>query len=91
MGRSFRCGRGLARMTGVGAALTAALLTTAGSAAAKTPPPLTCASVLTTSVTLRANLTCPENGLVVGANGITVNLAGHTIAGTGSASAISRA
>jgi parallel beta-helix repeat protein len=43
---------------------------------------LACGQVITTSVTLEADLLdCPGDGLVVGANGITIDLNGHTIAG----------
>ncbi|HXW58113.1 MAG TPA: hypothetical protein VEJ23_01415, partial [Solirubrobacteraceae bacterium] len=86
---SLKRGRRFARMTGVGVLLTAGILTTAGSAAAKPPPPPpqpTCGETVTTNVTLNTNLKCPENGLIVGANGITINLRGHTITGTGPSS-----
>jgi parallel beta-helix repeat protein len=42
-----------------------------------------CGSTLTRSTTLTADLVgCTGSGLVIGADGITVNLAGHTISGT---------
>ena len=45
--------------------------------------PVHCGSTLTRSTTLTADLVgCPGTGLVIGADGITVNLAGHTISGT---------
>jgi parallel beta-helix repeat protein len=63
----------------VGVALS--LGVTAGSAGAS--PPITCGSTLTRSTTLTADiLHCPGTALVIGADGITVNLAGHTISGT---------
>jgi len=44
---------------------------------------LTCGEPLTTSVVLTQDLTdCPGDGLVVAANGITVDLGGHTVDGT---------
>jgi len=43
---------------------------------------LTCGQTVTTSVTLTTNLfNCPENGLIVGASGITIDLGGHIISG----------
>src|SRR5689334_23912362 len=39
----------------------------------------TCGSVITKDVTLRADLQCDKDGLIVGADGITINLNGHTI------------
>ncbi len=42
-----------------------------------------CGATLTKSTTLTTDLVrCPGTGLVIGADGITVNLAGHTISGT---------
>jgi parallel beta-helix repeat protein len=44
---------------------------------------LACGQVVTTNVTLEADLLdCPGDGLVVGASGITIDLNGHTIAGS---------
>jgi parallel beta-helix repeat protein len=49
-------------------------------------PAVHCGSTLTKSTTLKADLVnCPGTGLVIGADGITVNLAGHTISGTNAA------
>ena len=54
----------------------------AGTASAGTPA-IACGSTLTKSTTLTADLlNCPGTALVIGADGITVNLAGHTISGT---------
>ncbi len=67
------------------AALTlVAALAGAGSAAANSSPStVNCGDTLTHSVKLTADLTnCPGDGLVIGANGITVDLNGHTIDGT---------
>jgi hypothetical protein len=41
-----------------------------------------CGDTVTEDLTLRANLLCPEMpGLVIGANDVTINLAGHTVNG----------
>jgi parallel beta-helix repeat protein len=66
------------------AALTlAGALASAGPATAKPPPTVKCGDTLTRSVKLTADLTnCPGDGLVIGADGITVDLNGHTIDGT---------
>src|SRR4051812_8263432 len=54
----------------------------ASSAGARTPV-LQCGATLTKSATLTADLLrCPGTALVIGADGITVNLGGHTISGT---------
>jgi parallel beta-helix repeat protein len=54
----------------------------AGTAGAGTPA-ITCGSTLTKSTTLSADLLhCPGTALVIGADGITLNLGGHTISGT---------
>jgi parallel beta-helix repeat protein len=48
------------------------------------PSHLECGSVITTSTTLRYDLSnCPGDGLIVGTDGITVNLNGHTVGGDG--------
>ncbi len=53
------------------------------SAAGAGTPALGCGSTVTQSTTLSADiLHCPGTGLVIGADGITVNLGGHTISGT---------
>jgi len=45
---------------------------------------LGCGQTVTTSVTLMADLTaCGNSGLTIGADGIVINLNGHTISGTG--------
>jgi hypothetical protein len=55
----------------------------AGPAAASPPAELHCGQTLTHSVTLQADLLdCPGDGLVIGADAITVDLNGHTIDGT---------
>jgi parallel beta-helix repeat protein len=42
-----------------------------------------CGAIITTSLKLDHDLTCAGNGLVVGADGIKVDLKGHTISGSG--------
>jgi parallel beta-helix repeat protein len=55
-----------------------------GPAAAHDRAPLSCGERLTHSVRLRADLTgCTGEGLVIGADGVTVDLNGHSLAGTG--------
>jgi parallel beta-helix repeat protein len=52
-------------------------------AAAEPPPVLGCGSVVTTNVTLTADITgCTGDGLVVGRDGITIDLGDHTISGS---------
>src|SRR4051812_36134425 len=53
-------------------------------AQAKPPEQVSCGQTLTHSVKLANDLTnCPSNGLVVGADDVTVDLNGHTIDGDG--------
>jgi len=43
---------------------------------------ITCGKVITHSTTLSANIgPCPGDGIVIGADGVTVNLNGHTVSG----------
>jgi parallel beta-helix repeat protein len=64
-----------------GALVAAQTMTTGAADAAAT---LTCGTTITASVTLHADLIgCPLAGLVVAADGITVDLHGHRIAGNG--------
>jgi len=68
-------------------ALTAATLAWAGLAAPHSlaaRPALSCGAVLVAATTLTRDLTnCPNNGIVVGANDVTLDLNGHTIGGDG--------
>jgi Right handed beta helix region len=67
----------------VGAALAAVALP-AGVALAAPAEGLSCGATVTTNVRLSADLVdCAGPGLVIGASGIDVDLAGHTIDGTG--------
>ncbi|WP_214408863.1 NosD domain-containing protein [Sphaerisporangium fuscum] len=52
-----------------------------GPAAADAPPG--CGTVLLTSVKLTEDLTCTGDGLVIGADNVTVDLNGHTVSGSG--------
>src|SRR4051812_35764056 len=70
------------RTLGTAAALLTGLSILAAPAGAA-PRQLHCGDTVTTSVTLTRDLTnCPGDGLVVGASGITIDLAGHKITGT---------
>ena len=64
-----------------------ALLTLSGvTAAAGQPPPagLECGDTITADTTLDRDLTgCPSNGIIIGADDITLDLKGHTISGDG--------
>jgi parallel beta-helix repeat protein len=74
--------RGSARTYLIGLAAGGCLCLGAGTASAGTPA-IACGSTLTKSTTLTADLlNCPGTALVIGADGITVNLGGHTISGT---------
>lgn len=71
-----------------GLALAAALAVHVPRAVAHTAP-ITCGAVVKTDVRLTADLRdCPGSGLVVGAPGVTIDLAGHTIDGTGTGAGI---
>jgi parallel beta-helix repeat protein len=65
------------------------LFTVLGSTLVIFPPPVLaqkpyCGDTLTANTTLTADMgPCSGNGLVIGANGITLNCAGHKISGTG--------
>ncbi len=53
-------------------------------AAAAQAAPLACGATITSNTTLRAHLTnCPGDGLVIGADGVRLNLGRHTIDGSG--------
>ena len=44
---------------------------------------VSCGDVITTNTRLRADLNCTGDGLIIGADGITLNLRRHTITGDG--------
>ena len=56
-----------------------------GVAAAQAPPTgIACGDTITADTTLDRDLTdCPSNGILIGADGITLDLNGHTISGDG--------
>ena len=71
------------------AILTAGLASATSTATAAGATPLSCGAVVTTDVRLGADLLdCPGSGLVVGAPGITIDLAGHLIDGTGTGAGV---
>jgi parallel beta-helix repeat protein len=73
----------LAKRIVVVAALTLAVTVAAGASMAQTSA-LSCGDTITADTTLEADLTdCPSNGLVIGADNITLDLNGHTISGDG--------
>ena len=73
----------IARVPGLALVVGLGLFVAVSGADAATAPPVTCGATLTTSTTLSADLVhCPGTALVIGADGITVNLGGHTISGT---------
>lgn len=47
-----------------------------------------CGDVLTSNTVIRTDLFCPGGGLVVGADGVTVDFRGHAIFGTGSGTGV---
>ncbi|HYO06390.1 MAG TPA: right-handed parallel beta-helix repeat-containing protein [Phototrophicaceae bacterium] len=57
--------------------------TASSEGASPTSTSLSCGQVVRESVTLSANLECSTDGLIAGANGITIDLNGFTIAGPG--------
>jgi parallel beta-helix repeat protein len=61
------------------------VLAAASIAAGQAPPPgVQCGDVITADTTLDRDLTdCPSNGIVIGADDITLDLHGHTISGDG--------
>jgi hypothetical protein len=59
--------------------------------AAAAPPAVRCGDTIMASVTLRVDLRCAADGLIVGADGITVNLNGHTLSGSGVANGVASA
>jgi parallel beta-helix repeat protein len=62
----------------------AGAVTVLASAAPAEAAPVACGDVITRDTTLHADLeSCPGDGLVIGADGITLNLHGHSIEGTG--------
>ena len=60
-------------------------LTTRTPSSSSVSTPLLCGDVITTDTVLHKDLIdCPDNGLVIGADGVTVDLNGHSISGDNS-------
>ena len=73
----------LVKQIAVVAALTLAVAVAAGGSMAQTGG-LSCGDTITVDTTLEADLTdCPSNGLLIGADNITLDLNGHMISGDG--------
>lgn len=68
---------------------TALIAIVAPNAPARAGTPVSCGDTITHSVVLTSDLNCTGNGLVIDADGVTVNLHGHQIAGSGSGLGIS--
>jgi parallel beta-helix repeat protein len=63
-------------------ALTATGVTAVGGDLAPAPSELSCGDTITADTTLTSDLVdCPSNGIVIGADDITLDLNGHTVAG----------
>lgn len=66
------------------AALAACAVSSSIAVGQEPPPGLECGDTLTTDTVLDRDLRdCPSNGIVIGADGITLDLNGHTISGDG--------
>lgn len=75
-----------ARVVGAGLGVLAAAVLPGAAAAAS---PLACGDVVIDDVTLTEDLYCPgSHGLVIGANGVTLDLDGHSIIGDGATSSV---
>jgi parallel beta-helix repeat protein len=73
----------LAKQIVVVAALTVVVAVVAGASMAQTGG-LSCGDTITVDTTLQADLTgCRSNGLVIGADNVTLDLNGHTVSGDG--------
>ena len=60
------------------------LASAAGGGVSAQTAPLSCGDTVTVDTTLDRDLSnCPNNGIVIGADGITLDLGGHTISGDG--------
>ncbi|MFB9237335.1 right-handed parallel beta-helix repeat-containing protein [Plantactinospora siamensis] len=65
------------------------LVMTAGTGGAEAAGPvLHCGDTITTSITLRNDLRCAGDGLVVAADGVRINLNGHRLTGSGTGAGI---
>ena len=71
------------RLTRTVLALAVSMLVVAGLVPTADAAPLACGSQVRRSKTLTSNLNCTGDGLIIAANGITLNLGGFTITGDG--------
>src|SRR5438309_12014566 len=73
------------RMIGLGAVVLGMMFSAASADAAHAPPTpsaLPCGTVITKDTTLQADITgCTGDGLVIGADHVTLDLNGHTVSG----------
>ncbi|MEV8637736.1 right-handed parallel beta-helix repeat-containing protein [Streptosporangium sp. NPDC051023] len=78
--------RGEARLPKAVRAIVAAALVLAGlgTASPASAAEVKCGDVVTSNVTLTADLTCPGTALTVGADNVVIDLAGHTVSSDGS-------
>lgn len=74
------------RRATIGAALV--LVGVPATALAGRPPSVTCGSVVTRDVRLTTDLDCAGTGLVIGADGVRIDLGGHTLTGPGEGTGI---
>ena len=78
----------VAKLVGLGAfvAVAATGATALGGGSAPAASELSCGDTITADTTLTSDLVdCPSNGIVIGADDITLDLNGHTVAGNGRA------
>lgn len=82
-------GRGRLRVgAAVGLAATTALITATVFAGTASATHVSCGDVITSNTTLDSDLTCEGNGLVIGADNVTLDLNGHTLSGNPQARAV---
>ena len=67
------------RLGGIAAALGLGVALLALQPAAASGQPVACGQVITEDTTLENDLSCPGDGIVIGADGITLDLNGHTV------------
>ena len=83
-GRAGQMGKRVAIV--IGAAALGVMALGAQTAAAAAVQQLSCGDTITTDTTLHKDLVdCPTNGIVIGADNVTLDLNGHTIDGDGTA------
>ena len=74
----------LGKKSAVVVAVSIALLATAGLTGLGWAVPIVCGDTITTNTTLTADIgPCAQDGLIIGADGITLDLNGHSISGLG--------